>query len=508
MAYFLYSKGYENIRFSKDEDKLRDNLYKYASENNKEEFKLVSKLSNLIDSKMDVNLFKEDEIFLSFYLKSLKIFQDKKAIKSVILAHGYSTASSISSVANRILEKENNIYEAFDMPIDISINEIGERLIEYIHRNDISKGLIILVDMGSLKDIYNRIKDHINHPIAIINNVSTQMALFIGSLLNKDLYIEEVIEKVKQHNETEYKIIYPEKVKEKAIITSCITGIGTAKQMQRLLERSIPKELGINILICDYDRLKKDGLKDALFQMYDVMAIITSCITGIGTSKQIQKLLEKSIPKELGINILACDYGRLKKDGVKDALFQLYDVIAIISTLDPEVGDINYISLDDLISGRGEEKMYKIFSSVADEETIITINNNLVRNLSLESIVSSVTILDSNKILENVEMCLNDLELLIGRRIPNDKKVTLYIHISCLVERLIRKAPIENYNNLDTFMQCQENMINNIKKAFSGIEETYNVKINVEEIGYVYDIIMARMLFALYKDKKISRREG
>ena len=40
-------------------------------------------------------------------------------------------------------------------------------------------------------------------------------------------------------------------------------------------------------------------------------------------------------------------------------------------------------------------------------------------------------------------------------------------------------------------MQCQENMINNIKRAFSGIEETYNVKINVEEIGYVYDIITA-----------------
>ncbi|MDU2197040.1 MAG: PRD domain-containing protein [Peptostreptococcaceae bacterium] len=90
-----------------------------------------------------------------------------------------------------------------------------------------------------------------------------------------------------------------------------------------------------------------------------------------------------------------------------------------------------------------------------------------------------------------MEKCLNNLELLIGRRIPNDKKVTLYIHISCLVERLIRQVPIENYNNLDQLMQCQENMINNIKRAFSGIEETYNVKINVEEIGYVYDIITA-----------------
>ena len=45
---------------------------------------------------------------------------------------GYSTASSISSVANRILE--SNLFEAFDMPIDISVKEIGERLIEYINR--------------------------------------------------------------------------------------------------------------------------------------------------------------------------------------------------------------------------------------------------------------------------------------------------------------------------------------------------------------------------------------
>ena len=35
-------------------------------------------------------------------------------------------------------------------------------------------------------------------------------------------------------------------------------------------------------------------------------------------------------------------------------------------------------------------------------------------------------------------------------------------------------------------------MIKNIKKAFSGIEETYNVKINIEEVGYVYDIITAK----------------
>ena len=437
IAYFIYSKGYENIKWTKEETKLIDNIYNYILENNGEEFKLVSILSSLLDSKMDTNLSKEDEVFISFYLKSLKVFENKKFIKAVILAHGYSTASSISSVANRILEK--NIYEAFDMPIDISVKEIGEKLIKYIERNDVSNGLVILVDMGSLKGINNQIKDYINYPIAIINNVSTQMALHIGDLIGKNLYIEEIIESVKKYNETEYKIIYPEKTKKKAIITSCITGIGTAKQIERLLEKSIPKELNIEIIACDYEKLKSDGLKSRIFQ--------------------------------------------------------LYDVIGIISTIDPEIKEVNYISLEDLVSGSGEEKMYKMFNNVSDKLTILNINNNLIRNFSLESIVSAVTILDTNKIIENVEKCLNNLEILIGKRIPNNKKVTLYIHISCLIERLIRKVPIENYKDLESFVKCQENMINNIKKAFSGIEETYNVKINIEEIGYVYDIITASTEF-------------
>ena len=434
IAYFIYSKGQEVINWNREENKLRNSLYSYVLENNNYEINLVSKLSNLIESKMDFNLSVEDEILISFYLKSLGILENRKLIKAVILAHGYSTASSISSVVNRMLEK--NVYEAFDMPIDISVKEIGKRLIEYIKRNDVSKGLIILVDMGSLKEIYNEVRNYIDTPIAIINNVSTQMALFIGDLLKNEYYLEEIVEKIKESNETEYKIIYPDKVKQKAIIASCITGIGTAKQIQRLLEKSIPEDLGINILVHDYNMLKQEGVEGVIFQMYDV--------------------------------------------------------IGIISTLDPEIKNINYVSLEDLISGNGEEKMYKIFKSVTDDLTINIINNNLVRNFSLESIVGAVTILDTNKVLEHIEICLNNLERLIGIRIPNNKKVTLYIHISCLIERLIRRVPIDNYINIENFVQCQKKTIDNIRKAFSGIEEIYNVKINIEEIGYIYDIISAQ----------------
>lgn len=434
IAYFLYSKSYEEISWDSENERIRDQLYNYTLSNNKDERNLVVKMINLISNRMDVTLSIEDEIFLSFYLKSLNIEKQNNYIKAVVLAHGYATASSISNVINRMLEK--NIFEAFDMPIDISLKDISSKLIEYIEKNDVTKGLVILVDMGSLKDIYSVIDEHINGPVVIINNVSTQMALYVGEMIKKDVHLEEMITKLKESNETQYELIYPKNLKENAIVTSCATGIGTAKK--------------------------------------------------------IQKLLQKSIPEDLGINIVVQDYERLKTYGTKEAVFQLYNVLAVVGTLNPEVDGMNYISLEDLISGRGEYKLHKLFEGITDKNGVHCINDNIVRNFSLESVVSSLTILDTNKILEHVEQCLDKLEIYMGKRLPNDKKIALYVHTSCLVERLIRQSPIEDYPNLEGFSQCQRKVIDYIEKSFSVLEEIYNVKINLAEIGYIYDILSAK----------------
>lgn len=45
---------------------------------------------------------------------------------------------------------------------------------------------------------------------------------------------------------------------------------------------------------------------------------------------------------------------------MNEALFQLYDVLTIVGTADPEIKHINYISLEDLMSGRGENQLRRI----------------------------------------------------------------------------------------------------------------------------------------------------
>ncbi|MDY0393728.1 hypothetical protein RWE15_03820 [Virgibacillus halophilus] len=176
---------------------------------------------------------------------------------------------------------------------------------QYIEYTDIKNGLVILVDMGSLKEIYSKFTKYMKGPVAIINNVSTQMAIFVGNMLERGMYLEQIVEKIKGSNHTEYNIIYPEDHKEKAILTCCFTGMGTAIQLQ--------------------------------------------------------KLLENSIPSEMEIKVIPYDYQQLEEFSFSDTLFKLFDVLAIVGTANPGVKEIEYISIEDLISGHGEEKIRKVF---------------------------------------------------------------------------------------------------------------------------------------------------
>ena len=124
--------------------------------------------------------------------------------------------------------------------------------------------------------------------------------------------------------------------------------------------------------------------------------------------------------------------------------------------------------------------------NVSDKETF---NQNIIRNFSLEKVLDSVTILDTEKVMEEIDHFMRELEVQLNRRISNPKKLALYVHVSCLIERLIRQMPIETYQGLEKWEQCQIEEVSAIKSAFSVIEEHYSVMIPNSEIAYIYDIL-------------------
>ncbi|MBP2098054.1 sigma-54 dependent transcriptional regulator of gfr operon [Enterococcus rivorum] len=394
-------------------------------------YNYVHRIIELCKPKLDLDVSLIDKIILTIYLKQADWTKTFGIPKAIIVAHGYATASSIANVTNHILGK--NIFESFDMPLNVTPQQIAEEIIEYSETNDISNGLVILVDMGSLKEIYQYFPKQMSTPIVIMNNVTTPIAISIGENLQKKQSLQAVVQKATMEASLDWEIIYPNENKAKAIITTCLTGIGMATH--------------------------------------------------------ISHLLEKSLPSECELTILPYEYANLYNQKEIETIFSMYDILGVIGTANPEIDGLPYLSLEELIAGDEKQSIANwLTGSLSINENKI-FNTNIIRNFSLEKVIDSVTILDTEKVMREIELFMRNLEVEAQITIGNAQKLALFVHVSCLIERLIRNIPIETYVGYEDLAKCQRKLLNNIKRAFSVIENDYSVKIPDSEIAYIYDIL-------------------
>ncbi len=127
----------------------------------------------------------------------------------------------------------------------------------------------------------------------------------------------------------------------------------------------------------------------------------------------------------------------------------------------------------------------RIFGELATAEQVQRDQQPDPEKLSLRRVIESVTILDTAEVINQVEQFLLRYEHLAGRDVPNDRKVALYVHISCLIERLIRHA--SQPNTLEGSVRIASWLA--LREAFSVIESGYSVKIPVVELCYIHDIL-------------------
>ena len=70
-----------------------------------------------------------------------------------------------------------------------------------------------------------------------------------------------------------------------------------------------------------------------------------------------------------------------------------------------------------------------------------------------------------------------------------DVKRILYVHLCIMVERLITEKGKVSEDIGEEFLMCREDFADSVKKAFSVVEDKYNVHINGYEMQMIYNII-------------------
>ncbi|MDF7683240.1 sigma 54-interacting transcriptional regulator [Lactobacillus sp. ESL0679] len=430
IAYYFYFRQENHWQLSIEEGKLADKIINEMVEVTYTE-PVVETIISVVNNSLNLYTDEVDKLFLTIYLSGAQRKKATNLVHCILLAHGYSTASSIADTVNKIVGKP--LLDSFDMPIDITPTNIANKVANYIHVRGVTTGLILMADMGSLEKIPELIKADVSFPIVIFNNVSTQLALFVAESIKKQEPLQKIVKKMNNTIHNDYRIIYPTMIKENVIIVCCTTGVGTASKIKNMIVESLPAKRNVTVKAYSYDLLTAEDQEDTLKQKYNILTII--------------------------------------------------------GTANPKYTNVPYISIDQLVNGSKITLLESALKKILSKKELYDFNDSILRNFTIERVINSLTILDTKAVIKNIDFCIKKLNSYMEIRLSNQTVMALYVHVSCMIERIIRNQSLNN--NPINFKEDENSkrQVEYIRISLSQLEKIYNIKIPLTEIKYIYELI-------------------
>ena len=372
----------------------------------------------------------EELLFIILFKLMVEEHKSQKRL-SLIVAHGANTASSIAQTVNTMVG--DYIFDAIDMPLDVTSKEIALRVNNYLNKRKSFADLLLLVDMGSLEKISSQLEISNNKNFALITNVSTGIALDVANQIKLKVDTASIVQNVKK-NQT----------------------------IDVFFQKSVKKQ---DMIVC-------------------------TCESGLGTATKLKQIMVKSFPKNSKIVIDSFDYYSIAKENYISELRKNYNILFIVGTLDPQVKGVTFFSIEDLILGINVKKITNKLAVYFDQKQLEIINNNILKNFSLTNLTDQLTILNPTKLLEQVTDAIYILQTKLNLSLKNNTCFGLYIHICCLIERLVmQKGMADEINLSKTSSNEFKNFYKAFKNSFTVVEQYYSVEIPEIEVKYVYDYI-------------------
>ena len=190
-----------------------------------------------------------------------------------------------------------------------------------------------------------------------------------------------------------------------------------------------------------------------------------------------------------GIEVVEESYSELHKKGSQCDVFRKYDVQFIVATNKLEMEGYETLLLNELIDERGEKVIYGTIGRYFEKEIVQKFIENIVRSFTMKNLIGQLTILNPDKIMDDVGEVITRLEILEETNYPIDLMKMLYNHMCVMVERLMLEKGLLPEDNSTQQIKCRESFVKNLKESFSVIEDKYRVSINDMEIQMIYNLV-------------------
>ncbi|MBM7344448.1 transcriptional regulator DagR [Pantoea coffeiphila] len=407
----------------------------------KDEYENATLLCRKINELLHIQCPATEVVWLCLFLKECRHYRQRIDASPdcgvILIAHGATTATSMAQYVNRVLERE--LFSAIDMPFEQSVHDTLETLTQMIQARQYRR-LILMVDIGSLVHFGSTISKLFQIDVLLMPNITLTSLLEVGL----DLSYE----------------------------TSDLP------QLAQLMQ-----DKGIASQFCTPQQ--EHGGK--------VLAI--SCITGMGTAEKIKKVLEESFGELMSqdTRLAILDYNEVRSlERVQQALKPGERLAGIVGTFQPGLPDIPFISLEELFSEQGPELVLSLLTpDLSSAERRLEMERSAMRFISaltMESIINHISVLNPQRILKEMESVFDHLTTALSLKPSRQVTLRFLIHCCCMVERIvINRKPLqmalENRPDLDV------RALSVIKTAFLPIEEAYAIRMSDAEYFYIYELL-------------------
>lgn len=394
------------------------------------EFSIALEIKDILSEYIYDSIPEDEAGYITLFLipdTSLKN-KPKDKVKIILIAHGESTATSMSDVANKLLGEDYVL--PINAPIDVPTSKVLEHLKLIINENPTSSGYLLLVDMGSLLTLADTIKNELNINVKTISLVST-------------LHVLEAARKA-------------------------------------LLGLSLDEIYNDVLMVNSYLQVHKNINNKAIDT--NKTLIITACLTGEGGAATIKDFLSVNLKFDTDLFEIVC-LSCENKDSFKEMILNYESnnqILFLVSSFHIDVVNINQFSMYETLNGAAIKDMQKLI----DEKTTLlnlpkVVNENIANIAGLE-------------LTNDIQSVLNELQKRINKKFSSDILVGLTLHLSVLIGRLKNNEQTVLYPNKDIFIKDNFSLYNIIKESLSPLKIKYNItNLSDDEICYLVKHISA-----------------
>ena len=352
--------------------------------------------------------------------------KSKNKVKVILIAHGESTATSMSDVANKLLGEDYVL--PINAPIDVPPSKILDHLKLIINENPTSSGYLLLVDMGSLLAFADTVRNELKINIKVITLASTLHVLESARKALLGLSLDEIYNDVLMINSY---LQVNKNINNKAI--------GTSKTL-----------------------------------------IISACLTGEGGSTAIKDFLSVNLKFNADLFEIIC----LSFENIDNFSKMILNyesknqILFIVSSFQINSINITQFSMYEALNGTTLKQMQRLI----DEKTTM-LNIPKILNENIPNIAGI-------ELTNDIQSFLNDIQKRLNTKFTSDNLVGLILHLAFLVERLKNNKKTILYSNKDSFIKDNFSLYNMIKESLNPLKIKYNLtNLSDDDICYIVEYL-------------------